>query len=1351
MEKVENVNNVYTVDNYHHECREARKRSNPFEDEWCSDLVESCILADLLHIQYTSGGSRVVAPCTKTNGCTPKHYHRKKSDKPAFSEAQKRIAEKVKLCKVSNLELCPEQTSCYLSNPLWEHYHHEHSIPVDITPDQDGDSVNGNEDALREMDEEYEYQQSLIDAERNQFDDDVYAQLGEPDLFGDTDALGSESETCTVSTDVIHPPAYRFYTTGGVDNTVSEVTRQSIADTILASCDDQWTHLFRLPATPNFLSLGDGGFASTHHSKTFLSSFRRQNTSGHNEQCFYTALAGNHYRRGQVLKQKIMANTTEKLRIAFDGDGRTGGDELCATAVTVMKKPIMIICAGHVKYYPWGTSLFSDCVILKHVQFGPSGHYEWCTTTLVGSMLDYVTSVALIPSDGESAVATLTTSTVAGGDTPVVITDDCGNVTFSNPLVSQVISADLPPDIPIEPDIPHRTEKPRLRTYHCTSSKNKVKKSLPQPDGDHIVVVQEGYIRIRHDDETASFFVANGRNMTDGSVIYERYDPNTQCVSGERLSTNFTVVEDNSYAHVVPGDNYGHYTHGPSHERLVGSLLICHDMVVQARSHRWLLNFRLALMNAAHVASLGSFYDVNTLYRGETKVRSTLCVSKEILSVLRSTKLTMTLGELQNRHAGAPILENFTYIPLKIILDTLLFFSEERTAAQSALKGTVASHVRFLQTDGVHKMKWTSPAQQGLLSSISQEGAKPAVYSITDNYEAVKGWLNNCTVAYREYYRPSSDAHGSADNPTNPPSGKFELVSAAHGCGFSDPYPFFRDMIDRHETQRRYQTIGCAMGSRSAIVEVSPTEQARSFLRCSSLRPNEARLFANQRDSYEYALWLRQKHNPQLMDDLTNRIRKFDKKYQPDIARPVYHPTDIQKLMHEVNHAYDQHRDTETDTHVQGDFYSRLRAYIRDLGVKMPMRYGYVKVAEDDVNDQPKTSRYNQHSAKAHTPSKYKLKDGVPQLAYSRAVLSMTGKEWVDVDPTACKRLKHMLQIPLTIIDNVLRYGNYEKKLDFDIRDTYYIALLEDTKLEDIADFYSNAVKWASSHPSSIVIATHGDDQVYLENINGDICYTESDIVFNDGSYTDTPFRISAFCFHEQGNDAVSSYTQVGKPIKIVHPDHFSQNLTVRSTSGMSQRSGWGLTTGFNTERSRDLGFATALLGFTEGSEALGFNCEILVFRKNIEQVTFLSKCAYQSCTDQFFAFTELASLLRNFGKVTGDFLGTNKELIKTKFDRHILGVVLGWCHEPESMIIYQIRRIVGAPVQRKTTYTMMEEIDHAYIKRYYPSNHDQGVIDYLFFIEQLTSTQDLYGNVYVNQFLDTVMSKRYGMAGVST
>lgn len=856
-----------------------------------------------------------------------------------------------------------------------------------------------------------------------------------------------------------------------------------------------------------------------------------------------------------------------------------------------------------------------------------------------------------------------------------------------------------------------------------------------------VLVDLHGYVRVRESDTMYQVY-----KYSDKLQKYIGWDSVLQCYDDKLLDeSRFTIVADSTYTLATPSINaLGHYDHGDKHTYVTSAFSLQKGVVDEARAHEWFAHFRVGLINVANTLTFDTWYKRNVLYRGLTKNRRDMIVCKEILGYLSRAKICMTIGDMQTKHLATPIFENFKGIPIELVLNTLVYFGEKRVEVQSMLNGTVAAQVSYLSKGHVYRGQYSEPIAADIFEETLMRKAEQGAVRFTSKWESLQAFVEKKTCILRDPYVRSSDSHGDASQPEYPAGNKFELLSSSKGCGFKDPYLYFKTRTGHSAEQ--YQSVGGCFGTRMKVIERSTLESERSMLRMTLARENEAEMRANQQHAFAFALARRAERDAEEYRAVIRRIRKADPKYQPLVVKPVLNPDNGQKLMDIVLQAFEE---SDTDIQyapIQGTFFDRIKEYVEWLGVKKRPRYEAISLVENELNIMTRKSNRIATSMKPHEAQKYKK----GKLKYGREVGSLTGEPWVKTNPIAYKEMKSQLEHPLVVENNTLKYRGREYPLGFEMKNCYFRGCLKDTELVDLASAWGQVTAWCANNVGSLCGMTHGDDQVYVENVDGVLLYSEGDNVSNDGSFSDSFFKAN---FHRQtfqGYDCTESIAQTCLPVETTNPLKPSEKITLRSKVGGFLSSGHGGTTCFNTEATLYGSLNSARLGdIVKGYEYIGFTTEVSVSRKRLEDVTFLSKCFARREDGSMFCFTELASLLRNFGRVTGDVIGRNKIPVCERWEEHVKGVVAGWVHEPESRLINELKRLCGYE-EDYIAHMENTEVDEAYIDRYYPNDRSTGIEDYETLLAILRNEDSLYGVIVVSRFIDSMMAKRYGMEPVS-
>ncbi len=871
------------------------------------------------------------------------------------------------------------------------------------------------------------------------------------------------------------------------------------------------------------------------------------------------------------------------------------------------------------------------------------------------------------------------------------------------------------------------------------------------------VVETEGYVRIPNG--AGHLYYKHTDSVMDGSVkrrVFQQFDPHTQAYNSMLLPLTVGLIDDGQYGFFKPTSDLGAYESGECMMKAVSALMCVKDFVVEARAHRWFRKLRCQAIDFLNTVSFDAWYKRTFVYRGLTKVTRDVIVDKTLLGYLVSNRSNMTIGSLQNRHLATPTLERFSYIPHEIILDTLLYFGEFRTAWQSQLLATTAAQEAYLLSGNVSRFKWREPTPASVVKEMVHDEHQPGVYEWGDWDGCIKWFKKGYTSIMRIPYTASDPSHGSASNPTIPPGGRFEVVSATEGSGFADPYIFFPQRYDPKTSATsphgvQYQTVGGCFGTKMAVVEKNQTEFEKCVIRLTSARPGEFALRGQQAaalgDAYRTALESR----PDDHKLLTETIQTFcDKKYEEAIPMPgscaPFSRNLAAALLARSNQPF-----SDDELEAFHNWFKAVREYIRDTGVKIPQREQAVKDLEDAINLSSATSFKNSGDQKPHEAQK--VKEGI--LKYARLFIAIVGKDWAMANPLMAKYMKASIETPVIVENGVMRMGTFEKRVG-NMQDFWYRTVLHETSLDDLAAVISTMILFAEDHPNCVVGISHGDDMLVLQVINSVHHWIEGDISSCDISHTSPLFRLLYSECLERGYDPLTAFVQLANPVRLVNPLHKGDRVVLRSLHGEIMPTGCILTTYINSFAS----FLIILMHATYPHRTLEVNAAevgyiVTTVHGPLEKMTFLSKAFYHDPrTGIVKAFTDIASLIRSFGRKTGDLEGSSRVPVCQRFTDYIRGVTKGFVHEPKSAILRELTRIserVESPLHESAPVDL-EEIDEAIVERYtFDGIHWEGDIPsardaYTALIKRLRSIKCFFGKYIVDPFVDSILKKRYGL-----
>jgi len=292
---------------------------------------------------------------------------------------------------------------------------------------------------------------------------------------------------------------------------------------------------------------------------------------------------------------------------------------------------------------------------------------------------------------------------------------------------------------------------------------------------------------------------------------------------------------------------------------------------------------------------------------------------------------------------------------------------------------------------------------------------------------------------------------------------------------------------------------------------------------------------------------------------------------------------------------------------------------------------------------------------------------------------------------------------------------------------------------------------------------SHGDDiDILRSDEYGNIVAEEADIADNDGSYTDSLLRYEA---QEIGVHADPSilFAQLANPLLLVNPVNENEKLLLRSMVGMMRCSG-SIDTTFGNTKGSFLGIVAYAMGGVEmgivnACKSVGFNVTSDVFDE-LSQSTFLSKfrvyLPQRDGSSKTQVITCFASIMRNFGRCTGDLPGSSKRPVGDRWKEYVRGVIKGYVNEPNSLLMSAMRTKYDGGVLAVTyrAFTQpfsntISDIDRGIVAHYYAADRrEEGMNEYLRCVA-LVKEAPLFGSIIACAFVDRVMKKRYGMEPV--
>jgi hypothetical protein len=819
---------------------------------------------------------------------------------------------------------------------------------------------------------------------------------------------------------------------------------------------------------------------------------------------------------------------------------------------------------------------------------------------------------------------------------------------------------------------------------------------------------------------------------------------------------------------------------------------IIRDFVIEAKHHKWFKMFRRFLAdagsNAMNVATLG-YYDFwpEHPFRYLTKHRKDIMISSAMYSYLCENKISSGVTPDNVLLLSRIIFRDFKYLPIEILIETLLFFTFQRAAMRSEMMATTVPLSDYLNA-GKRFKAYREPMNTnyvaGMLIAGEDEITQEGWYSI-NSVEEVKLWdVKGFVSVNRLPYVPSSEEHGDGLRRTKPPGYKFEMVRRRgfnEGCTFYDPYPFFSYNSDDRYESKSYQTVGGCFATAMQVIDGKLTREVeRCFLRLSMMRPNEFELRRAQIDAVTPALVDGCRRTGDLDDRLTARIIETDPDYVQDATHMFHELTPLQMLIRDTHATYQAlEMDPADHAAILADPLKAIHRYIDIIaGPKMVKRHQDLDRYYKDVAIAPK--KFNIVKFKPDEPQKFKeTANKKSVLKFGRATISIEGSEWIRANPPMMYAMKHIIEHEMTIVkiaipvdgQNPLLHGPQVRGAVIEIDgvrtvtevlpqyDLWYRAVLSDTNLDDLAAIDAQMFEWVNSGPFRMAAISHGDDiDILKSDGQGCIAAVEADIADNDGSYTDSLLRLE---MQEVGMncDPLEAYAQLANPLLLINPSKETEKILLRSTLGMIRCSGGIGTTYGNSKGSFLVILAYALRGREVSVEVaardVGFNVTFDEFTPN--ESCFLSTFRYDGPDSRGVVRGQrmkcLASIARNFGRCSGDLPGRNNIRISDRWLEYVRGVVKGYVGEPDSLFLRSLRVKYDSLSLTRICDSLKSNslscIDRGIIRHYYnDEDQERGAEEYLACV-RLIQSSPAFGSVIACPFIDQIMKKRYKMAPV--
>jgi len=870
-------------------------------------------------------------------------------------------------------------------------------------------------------------------------------------------------------------------------------------------------------------------------------------------------------------------------------------------------------------------------------------------------------------------------------------------------------------------------------------------------------------------------------------------------IESQRLTGNYTEELDNVY------------TVGGEHCVLLNPIMEINDFVVSSTPYEWFSKLRTLR---------DEFGRPGFVYNGYTRHFGKIFVHRPLLDILRK-RITAGVSDLvYNSIFG---IANDNCDNPELALHTFLYFVEMKVVQQHRSVSNVDAHSKHLKRRCLYSYP-TSGVSVDMFSNTYDRSAQGNVVFTTRD-ECHKSLRMGITNVQRDYYTNCSPEYGSYDNPVNTYGGMLEPLSPQHevdmqkrGVLFSDPYIKFD--YSESNVSESWQSVGGGFATSVKVINHNSTRQAEmAHSRLLFSRPDEIeqRLRATMywKEVLNMFNSIQTTNNPDWNPDshirrLVKDIKRKDPQYcgsdrifdhlesETSLEGPSLLQAFIQACVHDL---YASLVIPEEEMR-KLDSVQALEDYIEMIGAKLPLRRGLVqKIREMATKDVE--SKVNVVQCKPHEFQKYKIKDGRPVLKYARDVVSITNEDWIAAKPELIAYVKKSLESEVRVTighNNGIWEVHASLQNDADLferiytipqditrsqgrllfskvgKNFFYKAVISSTSLPEISEVLDR-MQEAVVQSGDVYVITHGDDQLCLvfndnpRRYNGQTghVWIEGDINDNDGSHVDDFYRLDYLTFAVRGEIPIKAFSQLANPLMLANPNAPSQYGVFRRIHGMQMCSGSVHTTYGNSKMSANVGLT---LYVNEGDDystiakTVGMN--VTSITGELTDVTFLSKNFYHDVDNgnRVTAYTDLASLLRKVGRCTGDVEGRSHIPCDVRFDDHNEGVVKGWVHEPDSLIIRMMRRRyidekpkhvrsfgyhVTIPVLPTSIFDRkLRPIDMAIIQHYYPRDPEKGFTDYSNLVDSVASS-DTYGVLIKSPFIDRIMGRRYGMIPVIT
>lgn len=851
------------------------------------------------------------------------------------------------------------------------------------------------------------------------------------------------------------------------------------------------------------------------------------------------------------------------------------------------------------------------------------------------------------------------------------------------------------------------------------------------------------------------------------------------CESGGKALPEYISIQYNEQAWIrgdaitgsliTPGPGAVHHMRSPT--------FLTHNVYNAAR-FTWFRKLRESASDYTRLATFGTLYK-RTIFRQFAKDYRKLCVHRAALDMLRTEKIASAISDQNNKLFLKQIRGVYNTVPIDILIDTVIYFTESRAIAHVKVNATNEACAHYVKQPKHH----VPPTQYG--SSLADiKTSREAGFSVfTTEEESIEGFASGNTCCQQKEYVDCDPSHLNKEIP-------YEMYECVEDQDICKRRGCYLDNTGIHcrtdfSCETPYQTLGTHFQTNSEVINHKKISQVEaSFNRI--LQPvaeavsKRAYATAMGMQTLNYLRGMQAVDEP--LEELTRAIRRFDRDYdegflaynefvenhgEVNLTENDKNLCFARALVKNVRSTFEMFHEPDR---VHDEVAEVLR-YTEEIGSKVGERKAYV----DDFKEGTASNKsYLAVQMKPHEAQKYKK----GKLKFGRLVISIVGQGWIDANPSLLCDGKSALQALLHV---KVRDGTCTVTIDksgenaqvvaghahmpyvCDDSDFYHRSMLTETSNDELAaqvGIYDGMMEGTLVRTSCCL--SHGDDMLMVSNRDHDVVHGrrsyqwyELDIADNDSSHVDIDMRLEYLALGRRNERVREVFKQMALPIVFVNPAERKEYIRLRYKHGMRMVSGSVATTYINSAKSLDLMLATHFLRHSAEDSCLSQGFVVTSKIGTLEDVSFLSRY-YTSAGGRVKAYYDVACWMRKFGKITGDAPGSSKTPVHKRIIEHSRGV----SHQMATLSESKIAALLDAKyaktrlgklgmaqffvMQRK-----LNEEDMALIRYYYgEAGIQQGIEEYCSTLEVIRNSPR-YGAVIMTAFIDRAMLVKYGMSGV--